>query len=238
MGAHELEEKQELVPSVLMPWRSQKMRRIAEKHAQQDFGKDITLLRTHYAGGAADDARFSEWLEEIDYNEEYSKDDMWWYILDDPDLFDMGSNEWHAVYDVLPELAAKAPDRSFTQNDIKDAREVVEDKREAGHEVDEFDYQEAIMRTASYGHNFLLVLDKEAFDDGELLLVHRDKKGNVIRQATIEPSNVELLMMYVNGRGTFRESEYWDGIEDGKRYKWRGGIMRNLIPIVMGKDAP
>lgn len=227
---------------MLEPWRAQRLRRIAGRHVAADkantlAGGELVILRTWYGGGAADDARFRGWLEQVDPFEEAfgHPADRWWRVLDDNALFDLGDDDnWRSIYDVLPELAAPGTRRAFDDGFVEAVRELVfapEDGKEP--EVD--DYEDAVMVTASNGA-FLLVADQQAFEEERLGLVFRDSKGNVIREGTIKPEEVQYLREY-NTRGAVAESEYWLDAAVGKKYRTLGKIMCALLPIVMKSPA-
>jgi hypothetical protein len=225
----------EIICSVLAPWRGQQLRRIADKFvAQYDrlFG-ELVVLRTYYGGGTADDEKFRGWLEQADpFNEAFGgPDDRWWRVLDDAALFDLDSEEWQRVYDVLPELASPCPRRVFDDQDIANAKELVlapGDEREP----EEDDYEDAVMVTAASGQAFLLIADRQAFEENQFGLVFRDKKGNTVREGMITPKEVQYMLQY-DFRGALHNSEYWLDAVVGSKYKTRGKIMRAVLPTVM-----
>ena len=228
---------EELIRTVLVPWRQKRMRLIAEKYAgptelSGQSGQPLIVLRTYYGGGAADDDKLREWLEEVDpYDEALGgRSNHWWRVLNDPALFDMGSEPWQSVYYVLPELTVPSSSRSFTEEDLAYIKELAH-QLETEREPDEEDYENAVME-AALGMGFLLIVDEQAFDDDEFGLVFRDSKGNVIKEGPIKPEEVQYLFHY-HARGALFESEYWLDARPGKKYKTGGEIMRTLLPVVM-----
>jgi hypothetical protein len=234
-------EMQELIKTVLIPWRPQKLRQIAEKHDPRNplFDK-LVILRTYYGGDS--DVKFSRWME--DATEAFEEmdpsgdlfgqaDERWWHILDDPSLFNMGSQKWQSVYSILPELATPALQRGFNDQDVQEVKELVSSLCDS-REPEEDDCEDAICVIAKTGF-WLIVLDEEALEDEELLLVFMDKKGNVVRQATIYPEDIPNLPHY-NLRGSITESGFWRDGEVGKKYKTRGQIMRAVLPLVMNES--
>ena len=230
---------QELVRSVLVPWRAQALRRIAQQYVdvgrRRNLPGQLILLRTYYGGGAEDDDKLRGWLAQADPKQESfgHPETHWWRILDDPALFDLGSEPWLSVYDRLPELAGWATNRAFGESEVNAARDLVfavEDR-----EPEEDDFEDAVMSVASRG-GFLLIVDEQVFEEGELGLVFRDAKGNVVREGTIPPEEVEWMLGY-DFRAALEESEYWLDAEIGKYYKTRGEIMRAILPIVMSETA-
>ncbi|KAF0636538.1 hypothetical protein FPSE5266_08052 [Fusarium pseudograminearum] len=233
-------DKQELIQTVLVPWRSQKLRRIAEKYDPRNPLFDtLVVLRTHYGGDS--DEKFSRWIgdacdafDDMDPDGDLfgPSDERWWRVLDDASLFDMAPHEWQNVYTILPELAASALRRDFNDNDVEEAKELVSsicDSREP-----EDDYEDAICAIAKVGF-WLVVVDKDAFEDEELLLVFIDKKGNVVRQTAIAPVDLPHLPHYIL-RGSITESGFWRDAEVGKKYKTRGEIMCAALPLVMAES--
>ncbi|KAL6924182.1 hypothetical protein FSST1_001456 [Fusarium sambucinum] len=234
-------DRQELIQTVLVPWRSQKLRRIAEKYyPRKSLFDAIIVLRTHYGGDS--DNKFSRWIKDAsDTFDDMDPsgdlfgpfDERWWRVLDDPFLFDMGSQEWQAVYTVLPELATPELRREFNDQNIREAKELAScvcDSRNP----EEDDYEDAICATAKIGF-WLIVADEEAFNDEQLLLVFMDKKGNVVRQAAINLNDLPNLPHYAL-RGSITESTFWSDAEVGKKYKTRGQIMRAVLPFVMAES--
>jgi hypothetical protein len=214
------------IANILEPWRPQKLRRIAAAHIK-GTPHEFYFLRTHYAGGAADDAKLRGWLDQDEgVGPGIEPEDEWFSVLDDPELFDFG-DDWLDVYEVLPELAAPRPDRRFTDEDVSEARDWARDSQ-GGEPVDE-DYEDAIMQIATIGPT-LIVLDEEAFRAGELGMIFRDKKGNPVKDSWIFPDELGAWIMKVF-RGAMYEG-YWEHAVVAQKYRTRGRIMRKLLPLV------
>ncbi|CAF3529190.1 unnamed protein product [Fusarium graminearum] len=234
-------DRQELIQTVLVPWRSQKLRRIAKKYDPHNTLFDtLTVLRTHYGGDS--DEKFTRWIggacdafDDMDPDGDLfgPSDERWWRVLDDASVFDMASREWQNVYTILPELAASALRRDFNDNDVQEAKELVSSICDS-RAPEEDDYEDAICEIAKVGF-WLIVADKEAFGDEELLLVFMDKMGNVVRQSAISPEDLPHLPHYIL-RGSITESGFWRDAEVGKKYKSRGQIMRAVLPLVMAES--
>ena len=127
------------IASILGPWRSQKLRRIAAALLGSRADR-CYLLRTYYGGSEADDIKLRTWLDlQPAVGDKYQIVPPWheWFcVLDDPELFHFG-DDWQEVYDVLPELAAPEADRRFTDANAESAREEAKDQIADG---DEWDY--------------------------------------------------------------------------------------------------
>ncbi|KAI6766021.1 hypothetical protein HG530_007091 [Fusarium avenaceum] len=228
---------QNLIDTVLVPWRPQKLRRIAEKYARDMAFDSIVVLRTYY-GGVGDEDRMTRWVYDAAESFEDSNpgqnlfgdlEDHWWHVLDDASLFDTGSGDWQSVYNALPELATPALQRNFNQHVVDSVKEEMLAILET-REPEEEDYEDAASSAAVQGC-WLLVLDEEAFKDEEMLLIFRDMKGDVIRQISIKPDEVENLPHY-RLRGSIRESGYWTDAVVAKKYKSRGEVMRAVLPLI------
>ncbi|TXC10233.1 hypothetical protein FocTR4_00004527 [Fusarium oxysporum f. sp. cubense] len=232
---------QELIQTAIAPWRSQHLRRIAEKYLPGNdlYGK-LVVLRTHY-GGVSDDVKFRHWV--YDAATAFAEDnplgdlfgdseDHWWRILDDASLFDTGDQDWESIYNRFPELASSEVCRTFSDGDVAEVKEEVS-AVVTSREPEEDDYEDAIAHAAVSGC-WLLVLDRESFEDEEMLLVFRDKMGNVVRQSSIKPEDLEHIPHYIM-RGSITESGFWRDAEIGKEYKGKGKIMREILPRVMAE---
>ncbi|CAI4215994.1 unnamed protein product [Parascedosporium putredinis] len=204
---------------------------IAQKLWKSGPPDDYYFLRTHYGGGSDDDAKLEEWLNQDPCEGvELNPEDKWWVVLDDAELFDFG-DDWQRVYKVLPELAAPRARRGFTSDAI---REIYDFATMHG-EADEDDYEDAIRCDAACAVAWLLILDEEAFREGELGLMFRDSHGNVVKDSSIKPDQLRELYIY-NFRGAQRESSFWLDAAIGKKYKTRGKIMRTILPQVMALE--
>lgn len=186
------EDMQELIHTVLIPWRPQKLRCIAEEYITQSgyLSGELVILRTYYNGGTEDDDKLRGWLEEADPFDESpgGPDNRWWRVPDDAPLFYMGSGSWQGVYSVLPELAVPRLRRTVGDGEDVDAVKaralaVAATRDERKPDVD--DYEEAVMKTMATGVWYLLVVDQQAFEDEELGLLFRDEKRNGVREGTM-----------------------------------------------------
>lgn len=224
---------EEEISRILEPWRSQKLRSIAAKHSSvEGLVGDFYFLRTYYAGGEADGAKLTDWIEDNRDQGclEMNSDNEWWQILSDADHFDVDDDDvwddWRRVYDVLPELAAPFRQRGFTSSDIDSVREELE-TRFGDTEPLEDDYEDAITSMAASG-NWLLVLDRLAFETGELRLLFRDRKGHVVKECGIDAEQLGELSTYC-ARNSLSESHFWLNAGTGKRYGPKGRAMKELM---------
>lgn len=224
------------IAEILAPWRPQKLRRIAAAYVVPNSGlHEWCFLRTYYGGGAANDAKLRGWLD-LDECEwaGVNPENEWHAVLDDPALFDVG-DDWQRVYAMLPELAARVSDRRFSDEDVETVREWAMMHKEPGEEIDDEEYEDCIMQVAMLGSAWLLVLDEEAFETGELGLILRDAKGNSVKETTIKPEDLNYYYIASAIKGMVSETGYWQNAVMGKKYRSRGRIMRELLLRVKGE---
>jgi len=226
----------EQIATILAPWRPQRLRRIAAKHgAVLRPEGEFYFLRTHYAGGAADDARLRAWLD-LDECQGVAlpRADEWWVVLDDAELFTQPDGAWMAVYDVFPELAAPRTGRLLLGNDSSSMMESIRDRvgwmLSEDEPVEEEHWAEAVRETLSIFGNNLLIVDQRAFETGELGLVFRDAKGNVIRHGRIKPDQLNEMVVD-DSRGALSESGFWLDTEVGEKYRLEGEIVRDIVRL-------
>ncbi|KAG5810508.1 hypothetical protein H9Q74_005780 [Fusarium xylarioides] len=158
---------QELIQTIIVPWRPQKLRSIAKKYLPgNDLYGRLVVLRT-YHGGVSDDVKFRHWI--YDAAAAFEQDnplsdlfgdpgDHWWRILDDASLFDTGEHDWETIYHRFPELASPEICRTFSDGDIAEVREEVSAVT-TSREPEEDDYEDAIAHIAVSGC-WLLVFDR------------------------------------------------------------------------------
>lgn len=221
------------VAEILSPWRPEKLRRIAAAHLTS-HAESYYILRTHYGGGAADDARLRDWIDDAEGPNFEPPENEWFCVLDDAELFDFG-DYWQCVYDALLELAAPKPDRRFTADEIAYARERAQTMAGCEQPGDEY-LEAAILLAAKTLPPWLLVLDKEAFETEELGLIFRDKKGNPVKETELAPDEMFTFRGALE-RGMLPESGHWEYGRVGRKYRIRGEIMRQLLPLVRGDSV-
>ncbi|KAK4183547.1 hypothetical protein QBC35DRAFT_393641 [Podospora australis] len=248
----------EEISIILEPWRPQKLRGIAARHwGQKDlarWGHSYYVLRTYYDGGAEHDAKLAAWLSESSSSDGMDVDDTsmiedglgiepvdtWWQVLDDSLLFDLDTyhdaDDWKAVYKILPELAAPLNDRTF---DFAAAQEALIAKKPLKALVDS-DFEEAVLEEAARKGNWLLILDKYAFENDEVRLLFRDAHGNVVKEIGAAVSTLGYLRM---DYGRLRKSDlpWWTEAVEGDLYHVkdkRGRIMRANLAVMKAAFAP
>lgn len=215
------------VSGILQPWRAQELRSIAQQHNERDPYGCYFILRTYYGGGEADDAKLQEWLDQDpSQGFEIAEHDRSWQVLDNAALFDVCGDDgdnWQRVYHILPELAAPCRERP-PPSDFDFVREMATMYNDA---PEDEDFEFWILTMAITG-NWLLIADRDAFENDELRLVFRDNKGNVVKESRIRPDELgELSLRRL--QGSIHESEYWLDGEVGEDYQTGGQIMRGLL---------
>ncbi|KAK3899069.1 hypothetical protein C8A05DRAFT_18439, partial [Staphylotrichum tortipilum] len=226
----------EQIATILAPWRPQRLRPAAAKHgAVSHPAGEFYFLRTHYAGGGADDARLRAWLD-LDECQGVAlpRADEWWVVLDDAELFAQPNGAWMHVYDVFPELVAPRAGRLLLGDDTSSTMDHIRDQvgwmLSEDEPVEEEHWAEAVRGALSTFGNELLVVDQRAFETGELGLVFRDAKGNVIRHGRVRAD--ELNEMVVDeSRGALPESGFWLDTEVGDKYRVGGEMTRDIVRL-------
>ena len=227
------------IAEILEPWRPQRLRHIAAAFIEGHHKHDYYILRTYYGGGAVDDAKLRGWLDTLfEEREEVAiwPENEWLYVLDDPTLFDF-ADDYTEVYTILPELAGQEADRRFTDEDVEEAREAAEAKKEhAPHIPEEEHWEDAITYAAAVKRKpWMFILDEDAFKDEELGLSLRDKKGIPVKEWTIRPDFDSLDGLHMDDfRGKLWQQGWWE-IPTARKYRTRGRIMRGLMERVRGK---
>ncbi|KAJ5544835.1 hypothetical protein N7461_007139 [Penicillium sp. DV-2018c] len=84
------------IDTILRPWRSDNLRKIAWRIWGCD-NDQLILLRTYY--NADDNDKITELVGSDELDEENV---AWWALLDNPELFNFG-DQWWRVFDILPE---------------------------------------------------------------------------------------------------------------------------------------
>jgi hypothetical protein len=228
----------EQIATILAPWRPDALRKLAHKHcATSGPWEEFYFLRTHYAGGAADDTKLRAWLD-LDECEsiDFPRGEEWWMVLDYPELFDLGEHErdWQRVYDVFPELA------------VPQSREIVEDLRNDLSYMQtrlewlvpppglpqEEDWAEATRKVISNKGNKLLIVDREAFETERLGLVFRDTKGNVVRHGRVRADELNEFVLYDNVKGALCETHFWLDSEVWEKYRVGGDVAREIVSLL------
>ncbi|KAK0641768.1 hypothetical protein B0T16DRAFT_461800 [Cercophora newfieldiana] len=224
------------ISTILLPWRPQKLRRIAQQHIQ-GHGYHYIFLRTHYGGGESDSAKLRGWLDQGGWPNgvEIRPEDEYFVVLDDEELFDFG-DDWQRVNMVLPEVAAPGADRRFGEGSVEELRGQFEEGGTGGSE-DEEDLEDRIRVSATIGAVWLVVVDEEAFETGELGLMIRDKKGNVVKDSLIkaEGDAFDTFYLYCMVKGAYECTAEWGNGAVGRKYRSGGSIMRELKAQIKAK---
>lgn len=152
-------------------------------------------------------------------------------VLDGAVLFGHLGDDWAGVYEVLPELAAPRPERVFTEESVERARENVDESHDPDEIYDE-DYEDEIQHEATCYVPWLIVIDEEAFETGDLGFLYRDKKGNAVREEPARFDQLDDPQMRVYTKGMWRETYPWAQSVPSKKYRSKGTMMRALLPRV------
>ncbi|PGH35115.1 hypothetical protein GX50_02037 [[Emmonsia] crescens] len=223
---------------ILEPYRSAKLRRIARQHVCNAVSYDgFYFLRTYYDGGAEDDAKLREWFVDFESNFYYlfrdasspayggDNDDevgtptnMWWILLDDPTLFDVG-DVWTRVYNTLPELVKPINTRPFQAmaEQLKLKGELTECYGYNPRSEDVFNRMLLLACNGS-NRNPIVLLDKKAFSTGTWGLLYLDAKGEIVKKSEMHPDSLNYLNMGQEIELIVRKGWWEEGVL-GDKYK-------------------
>lgn len=224
----------EQISTILEPWRPQKLRQIAHKHANSGSRCEFYFLRTHYGDRVESDPQMAKWLKRFEdcMSADLMPEDWWYTVLDDAELFEVGEGEkWEEkVYDAFPELAAPRAAEMMTDTDVYYIGDKLEWLTPDG-VVEEEDLAEAVRSIMRHGGTWLVLIDQEAFDTGQLGLVFRDVKGNVIRHGPVDADDLNDLKIY-ELRGDLDEQWYWSNAEIGEKYRLGGEVLQGMVDAI------
>ncbi|KAK2781148.1 hypothetical protein FQN52_001795 [Onygenales sp. PD_12] len=229
----------EEIRTILEPWRPAKLRRIAHQHVRNAASYDgFYFLRTYYDGGAEDDAKLREWFGdfESDFYHVFrdagspayyggdnddgvgTRTNMWWILLDDPTLFDVG-DVWTRVYNILPELVKPVNTRPFhaMAEQLKLRGELTESYGYKPRSEDVFNRMLLLACNGS-NRNPIVLLDKKAFATGRWGLLYLDAKGEVVKKSEMHPDSLNYLNMGQEIELIVRKGWWEDGVL-GDKYK-------------------
>ncbi|KAJ5707151.1 hypothetical protein N7488_006952, partial [Penicillium malachiteum] len=212
------------IGTVLRPWRSENLRKLAIQ-VDSDILSPL-LLRTLYnadkAARAADDAQLAEWVG----MDELFADEAWWACLDDAELFNYGDH-WEKVFEILPELAnprltqdeSTRPSFPPLDSEIGALRRARASLKEAKpHHV--------------YTANYVIIVDREAFETGHALIVYVDSRRNVVREARFEVilgSFEEIMLDWFDMTLT---PWLWEDSEVGEKYRLDGEFAQEIYQLI------
>ncbi|KAL4938213.1 hypothetical protein BDV06DRAFT_232056 [Aspergillus oleicola] len=185
----------EEISTILRPWRSDNMRRLAWRVWQvytNAGGNNPLLLRTWYE--PADNERVESWAM---LSEEFA-DDADWAILNDHAVFDFGTSPWQRVLEILPEIAIPL---------VQDTPPGYVRWKDWRADMDDYTFYScfkeglnAVKRSNPSWRNDLNIL---TFETDHFLLAYLDAKGRVTMQGRIlvdEDRLTEVSLEWLEGR--------------------------------------
>ncbi|KAL4968478.1 uncharacterized protein BDV14DRAFT_167129 [Aspergillus stella-maris] len=211
---------EEEISTILRPWRSDSMRRLAWRVWQvytNAGGNNPLLLRTWYE--PADDERVESWAM---LSEEFA-DDADWAILNDHAVFDFGTSPWQRVLEILPEIAiplvqdtppgyvrrkdwrADMDDYTFYSCFKEGLNAVKRSNPSWRNDLNILVKKNAAARGFLHlvSRSYILIADKETFENDHFLLAYLDAKGRVTMQGRIlvdEDRLTEVSLEWLEGR--------------------------------------
>lgn len=218
----------EEIRDILAPWRPRKIRKMAQRYLERD--SNYIILRTHYGPGS--DSQMAAILAaEEEGDESVDRDDDWWRVLDDAELFAFGKN-CEKILSIIPELVGHQGQRvrrgldeaeldsirrQFSEFDQEDTLDQV------GPIVDQ------IQKRAAAGNGPLFVADEQGLKDEDLHLqvFYLDGYGNVVRHSFVEPDSLgDMKVRESLGRNV----DCWSDGSIGRLYRREGEMAARYYP--------
>ncbi|RMJ24446.1 hypothetical protein PHISP_04696 [Aspergillus sp. HF37] len=223
----------EEVDTILRPWRSDNVRKMAWKIWGSHNGQPI-LLRTHY--DPQNDDKVAELLL---ISDEFDEKNAWWAILDDHDLFDFG-DQWWLVFDILPELAG--PLQIYSRLPLPEfvtrGRQSLKAKLPRLKLTDEWKTNpytciEAattfFRRTLTNG--YFTIADREGFKTNTVRLVYLDGKQNIVQETRMDFDEQTFTDIAVEWDQLSLPVELWEEGTVGEKYRANGELGRELYQL-------
>lgn len=223
----------EEVDTVLRPWRSDNVRKMAWKIWGSHNSQPI-LLRTHY--DPRDDDRVAKLLL---ISDDFYEDNAWWALLNDRELFDFG-DQWWLVFDILPELAG--PLQSYTRlpypEFVAQDRQYLKDKLPRVKLTDEWkanphtcieEETAYFRRTLSRG--YLTIADREGFRTNTIRLVYIDGKQNVVQETRMDFDEQTFTDVPVEWGELALPPQLWEEGTVGEKYRANGELGREFYQL-------
>ncbi|KAJ6089212.1 hypothetical protein N7499_004059 [Penicillium canescens] len=183
----------EEIDTILKPWRSDNDIRRKAYYMSKD--NVLVFLRTHY--NPDDDQKLKEWVHENDLFE----DNAWWACLNDPYLFNFGS-DWQQVYEIMPEVAGPVDRRRRSDGPSQ--------PKHFGHRPPEV-YTQGIRKASMNGERmteeltkpppsltfaaYIVIADQEAFLTGRLRLLCLDDGRKIVWEARVDRKPAEIMKL-------------------------------------------
>ncbi|GKZ34759.1 hypothetical protein AbraIFM66950_005115 [Aspergillus brasiliensis] len=223
------------IDTILRPWRSDNLRKIAWRIWGSDSNQ-LILLRTHY--NADDNDKITELVGSDELDEE---DIAWWALLDNPELFSFG-DQWWRVFDILPELAgplngygySRLPnpehisrDRQSFKNKLPTLKQNDEWRADRDNHIER--ESAFLRRTASKG--YFAIADQKAFETDMLRLIYHDGKTNIVQETRIEFSEQTFADVAVEWEELSLPSQLWEDGMTGEKYRVNGELGRKLYQL-------
>jgi hypothetical protein len=172
------------------------------------------------------------------------REEAWWDVLDDADLFDFGS-DWRRVYEILPEVAGPLcpklhntwtkrffePGHYDTMRSYfkKELAEFKQNKPEVWKRDRDAVIEEVAMALQkSATSTYIIIADEEAFQTGGLRVLYLDGFRNIIREGRIDPEIDDISNLVTDWMET---NELLEGSTVGEKYRVNGELGRDLYHL-------
>ncbi|KAJ6012409.1 hypothetical protein N7522_002764 [Penicillium canescens] len=188
------------IDTILRPWRSDNDIRRKAYYISKD--NVLVFLRTHY--NPDDDQKLEEWVHKTDLFE----DNAWWACLNDPCLFNFGS-DWQQVYEIMPEVAGPVDRRRRSDDPSKlkhfrasSTRSLHTRNREGLHGWRESRVKmtEELAKPPPNGTfaAYIVIADQEAFQTGRLQLFCLDDGRKIAWEARVDRKPAEIMKLILH----------------------------------------
>ncbi|EPS31541.1 hypothetical protein PDE_06496 [Penicillium oxalicum 114-2] len=221
------------IDTILRPWRSDDLRKIAWRIWGCDADQ-LILLRTHY--NADDNHKITELVGSDELHEENV---AWWALLDNPEFFNFG-DQWWRVFDILPELAGPLNGYSRLPNpeSILRERQHFKERLPTLKQSDEWtaNRDNYIERDFAYlrrivSQGYLAIADEEAFETDMLRLIYFDGKRNIVQETRTEFDEQTFADVAVEWDQLSLPMQLWEDGKTGEKYRVNGELGRELYQL-------
>ncbi|RPA73866.1 hypothetical protein BJ508DRAFT_418867 [Ascobolus immersus RN42] len=219
------------IRDILAPWRS-----LRQREAAIYYGESVTELwiRTCYTEGS--DEKFQELVEEGDLDtfdtldsEDPNVETLIGRILNNKAQYDFGA-DWKKILDVMPEIVVRPEPRKQIAELRRACREMLD---QAGGVMEDMDQRVwESKRNLIQGlcvANYMVIIDQEALDTGNLLFAFLDNHGDLVTQVRLPACEAQEVSGGWSARGVDRWYQYVeDDGEPGPKYEMECEAGREL----------
>ncbi|KAI2737763.1 hypothetical protein DTO013E5_5809 [Penicillium roqueforti] len=194
-GFPPLKPTSEEIDIILQPWRSDSDLRRKAYYMSKD--NVLVFLRTHY--NPDDNDRMNEW----GCGNDLFEDNAWWACLNDPYLFNFGS-DWQQVYEIMPEFAGpvdrrrQSADPTNLEGSSATSERSLHTKKPGGfhewteHQVKKTEESANPLQNVTIAA-YIVIADQESFQTGLLQLFCLDDNRKIVWEARVDRKPAEIM---------------------------------------------